>query len=57
MKPGAMMVPRPPSGTIDGAPNIQTPSQAHYDPGGCFCFFRSWNYRHRALRIRRRHEG
>jgi len=33
---GVGTAPRPTFGTIDGAPNIQTPAQAKHNPGGRF---------------------
>ncbi len=33
---GENISPRPPSGTIDGVPNIQTPSRAEHGPRGRF---------------------
>jgi len=35
---GAIKALQPTTGTIDGAPNIQTPSWAEHGPGGRFLF-------------------
>ncbi len=41
MVPGVtIVIPRPTSGTIDGAPNIQTPSQAEHGLEGVFVLSR-----------------
>jgi len=38
MKGAAIIAARPTTGTFDGAPNIQTPSQAEHGLGGRFTF-------------------
>ncbi len=38
LKTGVDIAPGLPEGTVDGAPNTQTPSRAEYGPGGCYAF-------------------